>query len=104
MNANVISISQMCKKNLLVKFNKNKCSVMNITNNCVMEGDRFPNNCYLLTHSTKCYNNRLSTSNIWNRRLRHKSYISLDETIVAYVVRELPKLTNTNRKVMVTVR
>ena len=51
LKANLINISQLCDHNLFVKFIKDKCSVTDCTNTCVMEGKSSAYNCYLLTYS-----------------------------------------------------
>lgn len=55
LNANLISIGQLYDQNLFVEFIKNKCSVIDTTENRVMEGERSFDSCHLLTLSTKCF-------------------------------------------------
>ena len=40
LKANLINVSQLCDHNLFFKFTKNKCSVVDRSNTCVMEGER----------------------------------------------------------------
>ena len=42
--ANLISISQLCDQNLLVKFTKDTCKVFNKSQECVLEGERSDDN------------------------------------------------------------
>ena len=53
--ANLISISQLCDQNLLVKFTKDTCKVFNKSQECVLEGERSYDNCYKLLKPHKCH-------------------------------------------------
>ena len=44
--ANLISISQLCDQNLVVKFTKNTCKVLNKLEKYILKGSRLSNNCY----------------------------------------------------------
>ncbi|CAM8910823.1 unnamed protein product [Rhodiola kirilowii] len=48
LQANLISISQLCDGDNHVQFTQNKCIVQNNQNQIVLTGRRAPNNCYLL--------------------------------------------------------
>ena len=54
LKANLISISQLCEQDLHVKFSKNKCLMFDKSENCVMEGSRSSDNCYMLTSPFAC--------------------------------------------------
>ena len=54
LKSNLISISQLCDHNLFIKLTKNKYSMIDNSNTCVMEGERSSYNCYLLTCSGTC--------------------------------------------------
>ena len=54
LKANLISISQLCDQDLHVKFSKNKCLMFDKFENCVMEGSRSLDNCYMLTSPFAC--------------------------------------------------
>ena len=75
LKVNLISISQLCDQNLFIKFTKDKCSVTDSTNACVMEGKRSSDN-----------------SDIWHRRLSHINPKSLNETIVGDPILGIPKM------------
>ncbi|XP_073033899.1 uncharacterized protein [Primulina eburnea] len=47
LNSRLISISQLCDDNLLVKFDKHTCEVFDETNMCIMTGTRSSDNCYI---------------------------------------------------------
>ena len=51
LKVNLISINQPCDQNLLVKFNKKTCKVLNESQECVLERARSFDNCYKLVHS-----------------------------------------------------
>ncbi|CAM8943821.1 unnamed protein product [Rhodiola kirilowii] len=48
LQANLISISQLCDGDNQVQFTQNKCIVQNNQNQIILTGRRAPNNCYLL--------------------------------------------------------
>ena len=64
LKVNLINISQFCDKNLFVKFTKDKCSVTNSINTCVMEGKISFENGYLLTCSRNFCTTLLNNSDI----------------------------------------
>ena len=92
LKVNLINISQLCDQNLFVQFTKDKCSVNDSTNACVMEGKRSSDNCYFLTCSGTCCTTLLNLLDIWHRRLGHISYKSLNETIAANAILRIPKM------------
>ena len=55
LKTNLISISQLCDQNLLVKFIKNTCEVFNDFEECVMEGAISFDNCYKLLQPHTCH-------------------------------------------------
>ena len=55
LKANLISISQLCDQELFVSFSKNECRVLDKEENCVMEGSRSSDNCYMLIHPLSCF-------------------------------------------------
>ena len=44
LKANLTSISQLCDDGLFMNFTREKCMVMNLSNQCVMEGTRSSDN------------------------------------------------------------
>ena len=48
LKVNLINIFQLCDQNLLFKFTKNKCSVVDSSITCVIEGEISLDNYYLL--------------------------------------------------------
>ena len=66
LKANLISISQLCDQNLLVKFTKNMCKVFNDSQECVLEGARLVDNCYKLLQPHTCHKTSLDEIEIWH--------------------------------------
>ncbi|XP_024020928.1 uncharacterized protein LOC112091467 [Morus notabilis] len=50
LKANLISISQLSDQEPFVSFSKDKCRMIDEEENCVMEGSRSSDNCYMLVH------------------------------------------------------
>ncbi|CAM8948556.1 unnamed protein product [Rhodiola kirilowii] len=48
LEANLISISQLCDEDHHIKFTQDTCQVLNKEGECMMQGSRSLNNCYLL--------------------------------------------------------
>ena len=58
LTVNLISVSQLCDKDLLVKFTKDEC-VLHNQNHChIMEGEITSDKCYLLTNANKVLHNQ----------------------------------------------
>ena len=74
LKANLTSISQLCDDDLSVNFTKGKCMVMNLSNQCVVEGTR---SCYLLSHPRTCCRSSAYDTKLWHRRLGHMNFWSL---------------------------
>ena len=66
LKVNLINISQLCEHNLFVNLAKNKCSLVDSSNTCVVEGERSLDNCYLLA----CLGNYYTIS-LTNTDIRH---------------------------------
>lgn len=54
LHENLISISQLCDQNWNVSFTKDNCNVLDNQKQCIMEGKRSSNNCYVLTTDVLC--------------------------------------------------
>ena len=57
--ANLLSISQICDQNLFVNFDMNKCRVLDVNGNCILEGHRSYDHCCKLTSSIVCHKTTL---------------------------------------------
>ena len=66
LTANLISISQLCDQNLLMKFTKNTCKVFNDSQECVLEGASLVDNCYKLLQPHTCHKTSLDEIEIWH--------------------------------------
>ena len=99
LKVNLISISQLCDQNLFVKFTKNKYSVLDNTNSCVMEDRISLDNCYLLTFLGLSLTTSVTSSDIRHKRLGHISLKSLNKTLAAEAVLGIPKLKVNTEKV-----
>ena len=74
LKANLISISQLCDQDLFVKFTRGKCTVMDLSNQCIMEGTRSSDNYYLLSSSDTRYRSSAGDTELWHRRLGHLNF------------------------------
>ena len=92
LKVNLINISQLCDQNLFVQFTKDKCSIIDITNTCVMEGKRSSDNFYLFTCLGTCCTIVLNNLDICHRRFGHISHKNLNETITANAILRIPKM------------
>ena len=64
--ANLMSISQLCDKNINVKFTKDSCKVMNKSREVILEGSRSSDNYYKLIHSHTCHTTSLDNVELWH--------------------------------------
>ena len=92
LKANLISISQLCDQNFLVKFTKNMCKVFNDSQECVLEGARSVDNYYKLLQPHTCHKASLDEIEIWHQRLGHWNYKNLIKIVNAGAIRGIPKL------------
>src|SRR3954462_8099397 len=74
LNANLISISQLCDQGYQVNFTKDECVVTNEEKEVVMRGVRSKNNCFLWvsqesSHSTIC--SKEEEAKLWHQKLGH---------------------------------
>ncbi|XP_019188855.1 PREDICTED: uncharacterized protein LOC109183091 [Ipomoea nil] len=92
LHANLISISQLCDQEWKVCFTKDSCNVTDYKKNCVMEGKRSSDNCYILTNDSYCYRSSIKESKLWHQKLGHLNYRSLEKLIKIEGVRGLPSI------------
>ena len=91
LKANLISISQLCDEGMSVKFNKEKCIVIDQLQNKILEGRRSQDNCYMITSGKTCYVTISGTTDIWHQKLGHPSLRAMQKLMAADAVRGLPK-------------
>ncbi|XP_073138003.1 uncharacterized protein [Henckelia pumila] len=92
LNANLISISQLCDDDLHVKFDKNTCEVFDNTNRCVITGTRSMDNCYQLGEELACRHSKVDEFCLWHQKLGHVNFKSLKNLSKFEAVRGLPNL------------
>lgn len=66
LKTNLISISQLCDEGMSVKFNKEKCMVIDQQQNKILEGRRSQDNCYMITSGRTCCVTISGTTDIWH--------------------------------------
>ncbi|XP_012847829.1 PREDICTED: uncharacterized protein LOC105967762 [Erythranthe guttata] len=94
LTSNLISISQLCDQDLEVRFNKFACRVLDKDENCVIQGTRSSDNCYILVSAgTNCFNSLSDSTVLWHKRLGHLNFDNLVKISSCEYVRGLPKLT-----------
>ena len=92
LKANLISISQLCDQNFLVRFTKNKCLVVDESEKSIMEGVRSPDNCYLLTPPATCLKISVDEAELWHHKLGHVNYRSMKKAVSVGALRGIPEL------------
>ncbi|XP_073121706.1 uncharacterized protein [Henckelia pumila] len=92
LNANLISISQLCDDGLHVKFDKNTCEVFYNANHCVVTGTRSVDNCYQLGEELACRKSKVDEFSLWHQKLGHVNLKTLKNLSKFEAVRGLPNL------------
>src|SRR3954464_7201440 len=95
LNANLISISQLCDQGYQVNFTKDECVVTNKEKEVVMRGVRSKDNCYLWvshesSYSTVC--SKEEEAKQWHQKLGHLHLRGMKRLISLEAVRGIPKL------------
>ncbi|XP_073019396.1 uncharacterized protein [Primulina eburnea] len=93
LNSNLISISQLCDDNLLVKFDKHTCEVFDETNLCIMTGTRSSDNFYQIGEELSCKHAEVSELDLWHQKLGHASFKTMKNLSKYDAVRDLKKKT-----------
>ncbi|KAH9743540.1 hypothetical protein KPL70_003341 [Citrus sinensis] len=89
---NLLSISQICDQNLFVNFDRNKCRVLNVDGNCILEGHQSSDHCYKLTSSIVCHKTTLNDTELWHQKLGHLNYRLLTRIVKTSAVKGVPML------------
>ncbi|CAM8981207.1 unnamed protein product [Rhodiola kirilowii] len=76
LQANLISISQLCDGEHQVQFTQDECVVLNKDDEPVLTGRRLSNNCYLLNlgrpnAEITCLLSKTEEMNLWHQRMGH---------------------------------
>ncbi|KAG9442374.1 hypothetical protein H6P81_018228 [Aristolochia fimbriata] len=98
LQANLISISQLCDENLQVHFTSEKCLVADHERNLVMEGVRTGDNYYKLIEKLYCYTASSDNADIWHRKLGHVHFRHIQKLIKHAAVKGLPEIKNIQDK------
>ncbi|XP_073277629.1 uncharacterized protein [Primulina huaijiensis] len=94
LNSNLISISQLCDDNLLVKFDKHKCEVFDEANICIMTGTRSSDNCYQISEEPLCKHVQITELDLWHQKLGHANFKTLKNLSKYNAVRGMPNLSS----------
>ena len=90
---NLLSISQICDQNLFVNFDMNKCHVLNVDGNYILEGHRSSDHCYKWTSLIICHKT-LDDKELWHQKLGHLNYRLLTRIAKIDAVKGVPMLKN----------
>ncbi|XP_073120987.1 uncharacterized protein [Henckelia pumila] len=93
LNANLISISQLCDDDLYVKFDKKFMSVFDKSNSCALTGSRSSDNCYQLGEDFACKFTKVDDLNLWHQKLGHANFKALKKLSKYEAVRGMSNLT-----------
>ncbi|XP_073037950.1 uncharacterized protein [Primulina eburnea] len=91
LNSNLISISQLCDENLLVKFNKHTCDVFDETIMCILTDTRSSDNCYQIGEEFSCNHAQISELDLWHQKLGHVNFKTLKNLCKYDAVRDCQK-------------
>ncbi|XP_073290686.1 uncharacterized protein [Primulina huaijiensis] len=94
LNSNLISISQLCDDNLLVKFDKHNCEVFNEANKGIMTGTRSSDNCYQIGEEPSCKHVQITELDLWHQKLGYTNFKTLKNLSKYDVVRGIPNLSS----------
>ncbi|XP_073020065.1 uncharacterized protein [Primulina eburnea] len=94
LNSNLISISQLCDDNLLVKFDKHTCEVFDETNLCIMTGTRSSDNCYQIGEELSCQRVKITELDLWHQKLGHANFKTMKNLSKYDAVRGMPNLSS----------
>ncbi|CAM8990088.1 unnamed protein product [Rhodiola kirilowii] len=97
LQANLISISQLCDGEHHVQFSQDECVVLNKNNETVLTGRRSSNNCYLLNlgkpnAEATCLLSRSEEMNLWHQRMGHVNLRTLQKITSEGLVRGVPRV------------
>lgn len=91
LNANLISISQLCNEGLMVQSTSKDCKALNDENKAVFHGVRSGNNGYIWQKEHQCFiaHNEM---NLWHQRLGHMNSRHMTDLVRKGMVRGIPPL------------
>ena len=93
LEANMLSISQLCDSHHEVHFSLNDCVIVDKNGNNVLHGVRTSDNCYFVATESKmtCHTAMISDINLWHQRLGHVNHTDLDNLAKNEIIIGLPK-------------
>ncbi|XP_073276448.1 uncharacterized protein [Primulina huaijiensis] len=94
LNSNLISISQLCDDNLLVKFDKHTYEVFDESNICIMASTKSSDNCYQIGEELSCKHAQVSELDLWHQKLCHVNFKTLKNLCKYDAVRGMPNLSS----------
>ncbi|XP_073019406.1 uncharacterized protein [Primulina eburnea] len=94
LNSNLISISQLCDDNFLVKFDKHNCEVFDESNVCIMTGKRSSDNCYQISEELSCKHVQITELDLWHRKLGHANFKTLKNLSKYDAVKGMPNISS----------
>ncbi|CAM8948310.1 unnamed protein product [Rhodiola kirilowii] len=97
LQANLISISQLCDGEHHVQFTQDECVVLKKYNKPVLTGRRSSNNCYLLNlgkpnAKTTCLLSMTEEMNLWHQQMGHVNLRTLQKIASDGLVCRIPKV------------
>jgi hypothetical protein len=97
LKANLLSISQFCDNDLVVKFSKKECNIFDSSGRWLMGGERTADNCYGLPGLAAdpqifCNKATIDDSELWHQRLGHLNFSDMLKIAGKDVVKGLPKM------------
>ena len=91
---NLLSISQLCDKDYIVKFDKDKCSICDLNGNVLLIGIRHQN-VYVIDFDDlsnhKCLSAMHDVVNLWHKKLGHLNFKAMHKLAKYELVKGLPK-------------
>jgi hypothetical protein len=102
LKANLLSISQFCDNDLVVRFSKKECNIFDSSGRWLMGGERTAGNCYGLPGLTSdpqifCNKATIDDSEQRHQRLGHLNFSDMLKIAGKDVVKGLPKMEKTGK-------
>ena len=93
LKANLLSVTQICDENFLVKLSKKGCIIIDEEGIQVLEGNRTTDNCYGVVPMAPilCRSTRVDMLELWHHRFRHANFKQLAKVSKLEAVEGLPK-------------
>ena len=101
LKVNLLSITQICDEDFLVKFSKKGCLILNEEGVQVLKGLRTTDNCYGVIPKPRiaCRSARVNLLELWHQRLGHANYKQVAKVSKLEAMVGLPKFGKVEKKV-----